>query len=244
MNIESYRNELCLNAAIGWDGDAIVNEVELGEKTCSGCHIRQREINKEFTSDDKNSNEIVPTAVPIGSSDDSWSSDTTGSSSCENDPPLLLSISSQLVIHGDQGLNKTVIPPNPRRSVDFSIVTIRQYALVLGDHPLCDMYPIALDWNYMALDPISVDTYELNHRRPVPEEVEPLPNLIRNQLIKSSTGSSRGIKAARRPVTERMSLLIDHMNMTSQQLYQQERRRQLLVQEEKTRTANASLAFL
>jgi hypothetical protein len=188
-------------------------------------------------ADENCTSDIAPPAISIVPTDDSWSSENTECSS-DNTTPMEV---SPLMISGDE-VNPKARSKTDSKSVVFSTVTIREYSIGLGDHPLCDMYPIALDWDFIALDDMSVDVFEAKYRRTLPKEAEQSP--IRNKLISSGTGSRRGIKARRLPVSERMSLLIESTGLSSQQLFQQERRRQLLVQEEKNTVLNASLAFI
>lgn len=182
-------------------------------------------------------NDIAPPAISIAATDDSWSSDNTECCS-ENTTPIEV---SSLMIPGDERIPKARYRTDSR-SVGFSSVTIREYSIALGDHPLCDMYPIALDWDFNSLEDVTVDEFESKLRRKLPKEAEQSP--IRNKLISSGTGSRRGIKARRLSVSERMSRLIESTGLSSQQLFQQERRRQLLVQDEKNTALNASLAFI
>lgn len=46
------------------------------------------------------------------------------------------------------------------RVVQFSSVHIREYAVQLGDHPMCSAYPVALDWTYQTGGNMTVDEYE------------------------------------------------------------------------------------
>jgi hypothetical protein len=229
MSFERCSNK-CLTATVRWEDLAIVKEESLHEWLDS--KIRFSDPGGENCN-----SEVAPPAISIASTDDSWSSDNT---ECNLDNAATTEV-SPLMIPGDERNPKTRSRADAR-SVGFSTVTIREYSITLGDHPLCEMYPITLDWEFTSLDDVSVDDFESNYRRNLPKETEQSP--IRNKLISSGTGSRRGIKARRLTVSERMSLLIESTGLSSQQLFQQERRRQLVVQEEKNTALNASLAFI
>jgi len=52
------------------------------------------------------------------------------------------------------------------RSVRFSLVEVREYPVVLGDHPDCSSGPpLTLGWNVTNVSLFDVDTYEDNHPR-------------------------------------------------------------------------------
>ena len=58
-----------------------------------------------------------------------------------------------------------------QRRVAFKEVTVRDYAMVLGDHPNCSFGPpVTLGWRYLEYEPLEVDEYEYHHsrRRPLP----------------------------------------------------------------------------
>lgn len=51
-----------------------------------------------------------------------------------------------------------------KKSVHFGTVLVRDYDLILGDHPCCSYGPpITLDWDYLEYKPLSVNEYELHH---------------------------------------------------------------------------------
>jgi hypothetical protein len=53
-----------------------------------------------------------------------------------------------------------------KSSVSFSSIQIREYDQTIGDHPNVSYGPpISLDWNYQALDSITLDDYESNRGR-------------------------------------------------------------------------------
>jgi len=64
---------------------------------------------------------------------------------------------------------ETVVPQeqakNPsKRKVHWGSVLVRDYPMVLGDHPCCSYGPpLTLDWEYQEYTPLDVDTYEFYH---------------------------------------------------------------------------------
>mmetsp|Transcript_1882 Transcript_1882/g.4962 ORF Transcript_1882/g.4962 Transcript_1882/m.4962 type:complete len:271 (-) Transcript_1882:119-931(-) len=57
-----------------------------------------------------------------------------------------------------------------RRRVGFDKVVVRDYAMILGDHPNCTYGPpVTLEWDYLEYEALTVDEYENHHslRRPL-----------------------------------------------------------------------------
>lgn len=55
----------------------------------------------------------------------------------------------------------------PKRTVQFSNVRIRKHAVCLGDHPLCEDYPLSLDWPHDSTDDVmTIDAYEAQRTSP------------------------------------------------------------------------------
>jgi len=53
-----------------------------------------------------------------------------------------------------------------KKSVGFGSINIRNYAVIMGDHPCCIMgCPLTLDWSFSEGEHVSVDEYE-NSRSP------------------------------------------------------------------------------
>jgi hypothetical protein len=212
----------------------------------------------------------TPSSIRVGSSDDSYSSDSTESSgislssgshdgsgitsrdSSENDDHSTTSNASQL--HISVGPNnvrrdelsksvsddriRTGVQQVPLKSkVQFSTVQVRDYDITLGDHPYCDMYPLSLDWKYTDVLTTTADDFEENHRRHVPNETRLFSPVVARKILKKGKGVNNNnmvqVRARRLSVMERMSLLIEFTGSSSQQLYQLERKRQLLAQDEK-----------
>jgi len=54
--------------------------------------------------------------------------------------------------------------PKPTRKVQFGTVLVRDYDMILGEHPCCSYGPpITIDWDYLEYKPIEVDEYEFHH---------------------------------------------------------------------------------
>ena len=48
-----------------------------------------------------------------------------------------------------------------RKSVSFSIISIREHALMIGDHPYCTTgLPLSLDWGSSKTHVVDIDEYE------------------------------------------------------------------------------------
>ena len=213
---------------------------------------------------------IIPSSMPVGSSDDSCSSDSTESrgislncchdgsgntskDSSEEDDHTTTSNASQLHISlepkdvrvdelsglvSQERIRNAVQKGLLKSKVQFSTVQVRDYDVTLGDHPYCDMYPLSLDWKYTDAFTTTTDDFEANHRRHVPNETRVFSPVVARKILKKGKGVNNNnnmvqVRARKLSVMERMSLLIEFAGSTSQQLYQLERKRQLLVQDEK-----------
>ena len=74
--------------------------------------------------------------------------------------------------------------------VKFNSIQIRNYDITLGDNPSCKYGPpIALDWSYIEMEPISIDSYEEKRRNP-PRKKRQMLMQSRNRanLLKISAG--------------------------------------------------------
>lgn len=75
------------------------------------------------------------------------------------------------------------------RRVQFRQVTVRDYAMVLGDHPCCSWGPpVTLGWAYEEYAPLEVDEYEFHHalRRPLRQLT--LNSLKRTTMLRTHCG--------------------------------------------------------
>ena len=192
---------------------------------------------------------------------------TTGSCGSHNDTDIYDSI-NEISSTGDSSNQPTILEQNEARrdvtsscgtqemirneslhlkkKVKFTTVQVRDYAIVLGDHPYCDMYPLSLDWTYVDALTTTTDDFEEHHRRRLPNETRVFSPVVARKILKKGKGANNmvNVRARKLSVTERMSLLIEFTGCTSQQLYQLERKRQLMAQDEKLLYGiNASLAL-
>jgi hypothetical protein len=208
-------------------------------------------------------------SVLIGSSDDSCSSDSTETTSsissvdCDerasvtaSSAPSHVTISSLLRVPMSR-IDTTLITDTSKlvalkrrqdsvSRVCFSTVHVRDYEIILGDHPYCDTYPLSVGWNYIDVLTTTTDDYEENHRRKVPTETKVASAIVTRRLFFKGNRSNKTIhiRARKLSVLERMSLLLECTGHTSQQLFHLERKRQLLVQDEQLHANNASFTVL
>mmetsp|Transcript_31396 Transcript_31396/g.66872 ORF Transcript_31396/g.66872 Transcript_31396/m.66872 type:complete len:256 (-) Transcript_31396:229-996(-) len=53
-----------------------------------------------------------------------------------------------------------------KRHISFHQVTVRDYDMVLGDHPSCSYGPpVTLGWHYIEYEPLDLNEYEYHHAR-------------------------------------------------------------------------------
>ena len=229
----------------------------------------------EDDMDKYNKNIPLPKSIPVGSSDDSCCSDSTESSSgmsngsgrnCSTDicdtvnknfstfnvskptkspqqKDRRMGASSEF---GSQERIRNGSTQPKKSKVKFSHVQIREYAIVLGDHPYCDMYPLSLDWKHVETLTTSMEDFEENHRRRIPNATKVFSPVVGRKILKKGKEMCNmvNVRARKLSVMERMSLLIEFTGCTSQQLYLLERKRQLLTQDEKLLyRINASLTL-
>ena len=213
----------------------------------------------------------IPSQIPVGSSDDSCCSDSTESSNSiskgsDNNCDISKDDDAEEVTTKEVSVlplsrlpeqidamrvSSEVVPPetiphdtrSTKPKLQFTTVQVREYDAILGDHPYCDMYPLSLDWKYVQVLTTTMDDFEENYRRRIPNEIKVFsPVVARKNLrkgkssISNSSNNSNGmvnVRARKLSVMERMSILIEFTGYTSQQLYHLERKRQLMAQDEK-----------
>lgn len=69
------------------------------------------------------------------------------------------SVDSSILYESDASLCSTAAAGRPRvkRTVSFSKIEVREYALTVGDHPLCqDGLPLSLDWEHTESTEINI----------------------------------------------------------------------------------------
>mmetsp|Transcript_54940 Transcript_54940/g.81771 ORF Transcript_54940/g.81771 Transcript_54940/m.81771 type:complete len:241 (+) Transcript_54940:137-859(+) len=82
-----------------------------------------------------------------------------------------------------------------RRSVRFSDVTVREYGMVIGDHPCCSYGPpVTLGWDYEENEAVSLDDFECKRRRTLRQMI--LSYYRRKDLLQLAGASREEIKQA------------------------------------------------
>lgn len=173
---------------------------------------------------------LVPSAISLDSGDESSSSDeSTSEESLEDYIGESTSLYSPLLDHqamisthlcaSSKGTESTNVS---MRTVTFSTIQVREYALTLGTRSMISniMYPLSLDWDFVETAPQAVDDYES----------------VRQQERGKSTTTHK-CRAPRLSVTERMLRLAKVMGRTRRDLFGEERKRQLQVTEDNRKAA-------
>lgn len=77
-------------------------------------------------------------------------------------PPSLASSQCSLSLHHEDDQDFCLSERTSK--VAFSTVTVREYAITIGDHPCCSTgFPLCLDWQYDVLSEESLDHFEAHH---------------------------------------------------------------------------------
>jgi len=88
-----------------------------------------------------------------------------------------------------------------QRKVHFGTVVVRDYDIILGDHPCCSYGPpLTLDWDYLEYEPLDVNEYEFHHppRRNVREMV--LNYYLRKKLLSNAGYTKLDFKLSKKEV--------------------------------------------
>jgi len=86
-----------------------------------------------------------------------------------------------------------------RRNVNFDSVIVREYGMILGDHPCCRFgLPVMLDWDYFEYDPLLVNDYEFHHSLRRPVKKLRLHSSKRKKLIDMAETSQKDLVACRK----------------------------------------------
>lgn len=72
-----------------------------------------------------------------------------------------------------------------KRRISFRDVTVRDYDMVLGDHPNCSWGPpVALGWSYLEYEPLDLNEYEYHHSRRRPLKKLVLSSNYRTEMLR------------------------------------------------------------
>jgi len=90
------------------------------------------------------------------------------------------------------------------RSVSFSHISVRNYPIILGDHPVCSNGPpVTMGWRFRAETPVDVDEYESNRpERRKPWDLIMPPEKRRTILIEEAGHTEWEIREATRGAKE------------------------------------------
>uniref|UniRef100_A0A7S4RZQ0 Uncharacterized protein n=1 Tax=Ditylum brightwellii TaxID=49249 RepID=A0A7S4RZQ0_9STRA len=90
-----------------------------------------------------------------------------------------------------------------RRHVTFDSVIIRDYGMILGDHPCCSYGPpVTLDWDYLEYEPLKVDEYEFHHSLRRPLKQLNLNYFRRLKLLEMAGTSEEDLKTSKKDVSK------------------------------------------
>jgi len=68
------------------------------------------------------------------------------------------------ILHTEVTVPESLEQEKPKRKVRFGTVLVRDYDMVLGDHPCCGYGPpVTIDWDYLEYEPLDVNEYEFHH---------------------------------------------------------------------------------
>ena len=72
-----------------------------------------------------------------------------------------------------------------KRRITFNNVVVREYEMVLGDHPDCSYGPpVSIGWDYLEYKPVDINDYETNHSRRRPLRYLMLNYYRRKDILK------------------------------------------------------------
>mmetsp|Transcript_20929 Transcript_20929/g.31720 ORF Transcript_20929/g.31720 Transcript_20929/m.31720 type:complete len:235 (+) Transcript_20929:1-705(+) len=87
---------------------------------------------------------------------------------CRYDPcniPVDTNRSQRGILRAESRIFEPQAKPSHQRKhkIRFGTVLVRDYDIILGDHPCCSYGPpITIDWNYHQYEPLDVNVYEFN----------------------------------------------------------------------------------
>ena len=88
---------------------------------------------------------------------------------------------------------------NQKRRISFNNVTVREYVMIMGDHPNCRYGPpVTISWDYLEYEPVSLNEYEGHHsrRRPLRKLYLFVPQ--RKQICLDQGHTMKEVKDAKR----------------------------------------------
>jgi hypothetical protein len=142
----------------------------------------RNEVKRDSCCSDQSDAATASTAECSVSSGDNFANIAAIDSSCNTRRSILRAESK---ISDPQDRDRAANSTKKKRSVRFSTVLVRDYSIILGDHPCCSYGPpLTIDWEYHENKPLQVDEYEGENaliRRSLPELV--LNNYQRRYLL-------------------------------------------------------------
>eukprot|EP00567_Pseudictyota_dubia_P016318 CAMPEP_0197442954 /NCGR_PEP_ID=MMETSP1175-20131217/8839_1 /TAXON_ID=1003142 /ORGANISM="Triceratium dubium, Strain CCMP147" /LENGTH=310 /DNA_ID=CAMNT_0042973523 /DNA_START=268 /DNA_END=1200 /DNA_ORIENTATION=- len=116
--------------------------------------------------------------------------------------PILLRPDRSVLHLADSTCRKSCEKTEKRRKVSFDKVVVRDYGMILGDHPSCQYGPpVTLEWDYLEYEELSVDEYEYHHSRRRPLRLLGINYYRRKKLLLENMGySEEDLKAATKEV--------------------------------------------
>ena len=146
-----------VNQVIGQDGTKTGLALNLKLKDSLEVSLSHKCNDTEEHEENANLEDIlIPHhSVHIDRPDEGEADKAAGEESATNNTP------THGILHKDTADNKE---KPAKRSVQFSTIEVRDYDMILGDHPCCSYGPpITIDWDYLEYEPIDVNEYELHH---------------------------------------------------------------------------------
>jgi hypothetical protein len=144
----------------------------------------EQAVDKESSLDNE---ELLLSRLELNEEDPAFTADVPVSTM--DDEQILF---SQLVLTGPEPIEDLDIPAvsNMKKSVSFNCLHIREYPVILGDHPSTSSgLPVTLDWNSIHSYDIPVDQYEQDAVRRAGVQLR-MPPQVRQELIQDTDGAS------------------------------------------------------
>lgn len=90
------------------------------------------------------------------------------------------------------------------RHIGFDKVIVRDYAMILGDHPNCRYGPpVTIEWDYTEYEPLDVNEYEIHHslRRPL-QQMYLTTEKRKSLLVQAARHDQKEVNLAARKVKQ------------------------------------------